>query len=212
MRLIDTFGGVNHNDQMRAFYDQELQTRTGSRLGSPRQLHLEEFVDACVTGSSPGVVIEVGSGAGHDGAVMRNAGLGYIGVDLSGVGARLGRIRGLTTVQASATALPFADDVFDAGWSMSTLMHLPDEDIVVALKELRRVIRPGGLLEVGVWGDDNDGVWVDDQGRYFRQRTDLQIRELMSHLGDLVAFETWDRLSHGVHYQWSRVLLGDRQT
>jgi hypothetical protein len=35
---------------------------------------------------------------------------------------------------------------------MSTHMHLPGNDINVALTELGRVIRPGGLLEVGVWG------------------------------------------------------------
>ena len=153
-------------------------------------------------------MVEVGSGAGHDGAVIRDSRLGYTGVDLSGVGVSLCRARGLTAVQASATALPFTDDAFDAGWTMSTLMHLPGEDIISALQELQRIIRPGGLLEVGVWGADADGVWVDGQGRYFRQRTDVRMRELLSHLGDLVDFETWNQVSDGGHYQWGRVLVG----
>lgn len=33
-------------------------------------------------------------------------------------------------------------------------MHLPADDIKLALAELGRVIRPGGPLKVGVWGAD----------------------------------------------------------
>jgi hypothetical protein len=55
---------------------------------------------------------------------------------------------------------------------MSTLMHLPGNDINLALTELGRVIRLGGLLEFGVWGADKLHTRIDDHGRYFRLRTD----------------------------------------
>lgn len=152
-------------------------------------------------------MLEVGAGAGHDGAFVHEADLAYTGVDLSAVGARLCKTRGLEAVQASATALPFGADSFDAAWSMSTLMHLPGEDILAALHELHRVVRPGGLLEIGVWGADVDGVYIDDQGRHFRQRTDAQIAELLRQVGNLVAFKTWNHLSGGGHYQWGRVVV-----
>jgi SAM-dependent methyltransferase len=197
---------VRHDDQMRAFYDIELPTRAGLAAGSPRRLRLERFVAACVTERLHSV-LEVGSGAGHDGSLIRAAGLGYTGVDLSAVGAALCRARGLDAVQASATALPFKDGSFDAGWTMSTLMHLPGDDIEQALRELRRVIRPGGLIDVGVWGADTDGTRIDDQGRYFRHLTDLHLQELVVKIGDLQAFETWDYLPGGGHYQWARVVV-----
>jgi hypothetical protein len=89
---------------MQAFYDQELPTRGGLMAGSPRLRRLEQFVEASRSSGSR-TVLEVGAGAGHDGALIRGAGLAYVAVDLSVVGARLCRERGLDAVQASATAL-----------------------------------------------------------------------------------------------------------
>lgn len=44
-------------------------------------------------------------------------------------------------------ALAFADDTFDGVLSTSTLDHFADlSDVAVSLRELRRVLRPGGLL------------------------------------------------------------------
>lgn len=193
---------------MQAFYDEELPRRNGVTVGSPRRAHLEQFVETC---RSRGLraALEVGAGGGHDGAVIQMAGFGYTGVDLSSVGVRLCRTRGLDGVQASATALPFAADSFDAAWSMSVLMHLPGEDMLVALRELHRVVRPGGLVEVGVWGADADGVFVDDAGRYFRYRTDGRMAEMLGQIGALVAFETWDHLKGGPHYQWGRMVVSE---
>jgi SAM-dependent methyltransferase len=47
-------------------------------------------------------------------------------------------------IQASALAMPFADDTFDALTALDVLEHLePEEE---ALQELVRVVRPGGRL------------------------------------------------------------------
>jgi len=51
--------------------------------------------------------------------------------------------------QGSATALPFADGSFDAVVSQFGLMFFPEP--VVALREMMRVLRPGGRLAVAVW-------------------------------------------------------------
>lgn len=198
---------VSHDDFMRDYYDAELPTRVDPPPGSCRSLRLRDFVDACTT-SGLQSVLEVGSGAGRDGRVIGAAGLGYTGVDLSAVGVRLCNGLGLRAVQASSTALPFKDQSFDAGWTMSTLMHLPGDDIELALAELGRVIRPGGLLEVGVWGSDELQTRIDDQGRYFRHRTDDQMRDLLAEIGEVVRFATWDHLAGAGHYQWARVLVG----
>jgi SAM-dependent methyltransferase len=48
-----------------------------------------------------------------------------------------------------AEALPFADHAFDAVISQFGLMFF--EDRVTALREMRRVLRPGGSLVVAVW-------------------------------------------------------------
>jgi SAM-dependent methyltransferase len=51
-------------------------------------------------------------------------------------------------VQASAEALPFPDAAFDGAGLFDILEHLPDPG--VCLSEVRRVVRPGGLVIVTV--------------------------------------------------------------
>jgi SAM-dependent methyltransferase len=192
----------------RRFYDVELTARASRPLGGDRERQVRQFADRCVTERLTRV-LEVGCGAGRDGRLIADAGLDYTGIDLSPVGARICRDLGLPACAASVLALPFADDSFDAGWTMSTLMHLPGDGMRRALDELRRVIRPGGVLEVGVWGKDEDGEWFDADGRYFRHRTDDDLRNLLGAVGVVDALETWDYLDEaGAHYQWARVTVG----
>jgi ubiquinone/menaquinone biosynthesis C-methylase UbiE len=63
---------------------------------------------------------------------------------------RRARERGLDNVaatQGDATRLPFDDASFDAAYLVTVLGEIPDQD--AALRELRRVLRPGGRLVVG---------------------------------------------------------------
>jgi SAM-dependent methyltransferase len=195
------------DDVHRAFYDAELRDRASRPLAAERRQRLDAFVETCAVEGRRHVV-EVGCGAGRDGRVLVDAGLRYTGVDLSHTGVRMCREMGLDAYEASATQLPLPSGSCDAGWSMSTLMHLPDDGMEMALAELARVVKPGGIVEVGVWGSTRDGDWVDPHGRYFRQRSDEGLRSLLSAVGEVVAFDTWQWYDDGGHYQWARVRLG----
>jgi len=59
---------------------------------------------------------------------------------------------GLPVIQADATALPVADGRADAAWSPGVLCTLPGRDAQLAmLRELRRIVRPGGRIGLLVY-------------------------------------------------------------
>jgi len=72
-----------------------------------------------------------------------------VGVDAAPLALQLAQKGGLTRLAAGAAeALPFRDGAFDACLCLDLLYHEAVGDEVTALRECRRVLRPGGLLVV----------------------------------------------------------------
>jgi SAM-dependent methyltransferase len=96
-------------------------------------------------------VLEVGCGTGVDLPALATA-VGpegvVVGCDPSraALAAAARRVPGVELVEAGAEALPFGDASFDACRIDRTLQHVPDPE--AALRELARVVRPGGRLVV----------------------------------------------------------------
>jgi len=61
--------------------------------------------------------------------------------------------------RADATALPFGDESFDAVVCQFGVMFLPDK--TKAFAELRRVLRPSGMLHFNVWDRIADNEFTD---------------------------------------------------
>lgn len=82
-------------------------------------------------------VLDVGSGSGY----LQDAVEDYTGIDISRSAARYYHKR---FVAGTATAMPFKDHEFDAAWSIWVLEHIPNPE--AALSEIRRVVKPGGVI------------------------------------------------------------------
>lgn len=75
---------------------------------------------------------------------------------------------GLTVLADAVIGLPFRDESFDLVVANHVLQDLPFRDLPVALAEARRVLRPSGVLRLGL-PDLERAVraWIDNDRRYF---------------------------------------------
>ncbi len=154
---------TRYHDVAAAGYDEKWgidfgQTGQGQVLGKVRKL-LGSDVDARFDAA-----LEIGAGTGYFSLNMMRAGLiadltctdissGMLDV-LQNNARRLG-LTAVSSVQADAESLPFADESFDLVLGHAVLHHLPDLDR--AFSELHRVLRPGGRIlfagEPSILGD-----------------------------------------------------------
>lgn len=87
------------------------------------------------------------SGCGTGGNLSRLGSHGTVGLDMAPQALSFCRQRGLHhVVRGDVSALPFAEERFAAVISASVLYHQWVPDVPAALRECRRVLRPGGLL------------------------------------------------------------------
>jgi SAM-dependent methyltransferase len=98
-------------------------------------------------------ILDLGCGDGQ--LTQRIAATGAIvrGVDSSPEMVASARSRGILADEASAEALPFATDSFDAVFSNAALHWMRDQDAVLA--EVRRVLKPGGRFVAEMGGHGN---------------------------------------------------------
>ena len=91
------------------------------------------------------LVLEVGSGRGELAERMqRELDARVVAVDQSERMVELTAARGVEAIVGDVQDLPFRDGIFDCAVAAWMLYHVPDLDR--ALRELRRVLRPGGRL------------------------------------------------------------------
>jgi SAM-dependent methyltransferase len=109
-------------------------------------------------------VLDVGSGQGIDLARYAIAGARAVGVDLTPrhvelAGRHLDSL-GLEgeAILGDAERLPFEDARFDRASSNGVLHHTPD--MLGALREIHRVLRPGGLATIIVYNRNSLHYWL----------------------------------------------------
>lgn len=127
-----------------------------------------------------GRVLDFGCGSGITVSALSQAGYDAHGVDFSQEAISFGGGKGIANLRAiSDEKLPYPDASFDVITCMDVLEHLKDEQ--PALSEMRRVLKPGGLLIVMVpaygflWGQQ------DEIAHHYRRYTLGRLIEVVRH-------------------------------
>ena len=94
-----------------------------------------------------GKLLEIGCGGGRDAQKLIRKGYDYLGTDISKGLLEVAKKNnpGATFINKSVYDLDFPKDSFDGFWAAACLLHIPKSKIEVALQQIRRVVRNGGI-------------------------------------------------------------------
>ena len=144
-------------------------------------------------GNSEPRILDIGCGTG--GNLETLSGFGQAeGVDISSEALDFCRARGLNNVrQGAAESLPYESESFDLVTGLDVVEHLDDD--VAGLREMRRVLRPGGRMLLFVpafmflWGVQ------DDVSHHRRRYTLSELKGKLQQAGLIVERASYTNIS-----------------
>lgn len=181
--------------RLREAYDAQAAWRDGQAKEPWKVAERRAFGQRLAPGAR---LLEIGAGTGQDSAYFRDEGLAVVAVDLSPAMVGYCRARGIEAHVGDFLHLGVPAGSFDAVFAMNCLLHVPNGDLPAVLAAIRSVLRPGGLLFIGVYGRNPsaEGPLHNDwhaPPRFFSFRTDEQLLAFATAAQfDLVDFHTTD--------------------
>jgi ubiquinone/menaquinone biosynthesis C-methylase UbiE len=118
-----------------------------------------------------GKVLDVGSGPGRDGLILQSKGLGVICLDASDAMVKLSSQKGLVSIVGDCLSLPFPEESFNGVWAYTSLLHIKKSEIEIAIGEIYRVLKIGGIFGLGM---------IEGETEEYRESSGVGKRRLFS--------------------------------
>jgi ubiquinone/menaquinone biosynthesis C-methylase UbiE len=162
-------------------YSRQARAYDSTRTASPSVL---APLRRALAGAPGRELVDIGGGTGNYALALSQEGWRPLVVDRSAQMLARAAAKGLDTVRANATRLPFADASFDAAMLVSMLHHV--DTPARALAEAKRVLRPGGRLALMVFTrEDIADAWCLDyfpSSRAWMHETHMPLAQLLDAL------------------------------
>lgn len=132
-----------------------------------------------------GKILEIGSGSGKDASYLIKFGYKYTGTDAS---KGLLSIASAKNPNATFKNIPvqqlsdkFSPNTFDGFWTTATLLHVPKDQIDLALKNIHKVVKDGGIGFITI--KEGKGEREDETGRLFSYYTRQEFSQILKSNG-----------------------------
>ena len=159
-------------------------------------------------------LLEIGAGTGQAAHFFQSAGLEVVCTDLSPEMVRLCREKGLDAFEMDFLRLDFPDSHFDGLFAQNCLLHVPKADFADVLQEIRRVVRPGGLIFIVMHGGRSfEGVREEDfyePKRFYALYADNELRRILERFFQILSFQAIAREKEGADSHQA-ILLRNRR-
>ncbi|MFV2088590.1 methyltransferase domain-containing protein [Micromonospora sp. LOL_021] len=158
---------MNDHDALREAYD-----RCADTYGKVRNRRYDKFRNASLGWFAEEVrqvgdrVLDLGSGPGHEALLIKGKGLDPLAIDFSPRMVRNCRECGVEALQMDLYDLHLPEAEFAGAWASFSLLHLPKKDMSVVLSEIRRALRPGGVVAVLLFEGSGEGPRHEDYEKF----------------------------------------------
>ena len=181
---------------LRRAYDAKADQRDANPVQEWKLALWSQFLER-MQAESMTSLLEIGAGPGQAGRFFQDGGLKVVCTDLSPEMVRLCREKGLEAYEMDFLRLEFADGHFDGLFAQNCLLHVPKADFADVLEEIRRVVKPGGLIYIVMHGGRSfEGVREEDfyePKRFYALYGDDELQLILERYFRVLAFEVIGR-------------------
>lgn len=176
---------------------------------------LKEFAELLESGDS---VLDVGCAGGRDSKYLSDRGFKVTGIDLVDefLESAVKYAPKAKFINMDMCALSFPDNSFDGIWAAAVLLHLKRQEVSKAIKNFYRVLKPGGILFVGVKKGEGYKTVVDSLSdgveRYFTYFSQEEVNDVLRDSGFKIVSSNIcrDEASRG-DVEWIRTIAKKRR-
>lgn len=191
-------------DSLKTSYDKNARLRNKSEIQEWKKDDINMFY-GLIEFEGKETLLDLGAGAGHQAKIIADRGMDVCCIDISTENVKSCSEKGLKALEMNFLELDFEDEAFDSAWAMNSLLHVPKKELPKVLKEIKRVLKKGGLFYMGVYGGKNsEGIYEKDfyePKRFFALYEDEDIKKILEQYFEIINFENKKLETHELGYQ-----------